>query len=380
MVVMRRKYRKGSRVRRLGRIGDLTQQRQEGYTLGWEHGHWLGRCEAVMQQAIPQSIVRPLHVLYVTSGKGYPYSPIDLAICESLKLVVAKVSVAQPNQDIVRIAAQEQPDLLLVLEGMNTPVEKVYAVKELGIRTAIWFTDDPYYTDITSELARAYDCIFTLERNCVQFYGELGCSRVHYLPLGVYPVAYRPRNPSVETRGDICFIGSAYWNRVSLFQQIIPRIAHRKMLISGLWWDRLPNYRRYRSRIQVGAWMDPISTCEKYNAHKIVINAHRAHDDDTYNRNRFRIAAVSPNPRTFEISASATLQLTDRREDIEQFYVPDKEIVIFENAQDLANKMEYYLAHEEERREIALRGLYRTMKNHTYVSRLNQLIDLALVP
>lgn len=348
---------------------------EDGYPLGWGDGHWMGRCEYVKQLATPVPALRPVHVLYVTSGKGHPYSPLDHAIVESLKLIAERVTLANPTDDVITIAATERPDIMLVLEGMQMPAEKVRAVREQGVRTAVWFTDDPYYTDITAGLAVHYEHVFTLERNCISFYIEKGCSNVHYLPLGAFPVSYHPRNPLYPIRGDICFIGTAYWNRVNLFDKLIPMLAHRRLHISGMWWDRLSEYEQWKGLIELGKWMEPDQTSERYSANKIVINTHRAPNDNTYNQNSAQITAVSPNPRTFEIAASAALQIVDPRDDLAQFYVPGYEIITYDSPEDLASKADYYLEHEEERQAIALRGLYRTLKDHTYVSRLNQLID-----
>jgi spore maturation protein CgeB len=352
--------------------------RKDGFPLGWNDGHWFGRCESVVRMATPIPVKRPIHVLYVTSGKGYPYSPLDNGIFETLKTIAERVTLATPDDDVVKIAAKERPDMMLVLDGMNMPVEKAQGVGNLGVRTAVWFTDDPYYTDITAGIAVHYHRVFTLERNCLAFYTERGCSHVSYLPLGVFPVYYRPRNAPYPIRGDICFIGSAYWNRVSLFDRLIPLLAHRRLHISGVWWERLLEFQRWRGLIDLGKWMDPAQTSLRYNANKIVINAHRAHNDGTFNQNAAKITAVSPNPRTFEIAASAAFQLTDLREDIVQFYVPGQEIVTYDSPEDLAYKADYYLEHEEERQAIALRGLYRTLRDHTYISRLNQLMDLTM--
>jgi len=357
---------------------DYRRGRAEGLALGKADGHWQGMCEYAVRKAEPVPAKRPVRVLYVTSGKGFPYSPLDDGIIASLKEVAEQVTIAAPHENVAEIAAKESPHLLLALDGMQLALEKVYAVNELGIRTAVWFTDDPYYSDMTGGIAQHYFHVFTLERNCVPFYLERGCPRVSYLPLGVFPEAYRPRNTDRSIRGDVCFIGSAYWNRIALFDRLMPLIAHRSVYISGMWWDRLAEYDRWKHCIELGKWMGPLPTSERYAAHKIVINSHRAFDDDTFNRNSAMIRAASPNPRTFEISASATLQLTDVREDIEQHYVPGKEIVTYDSPEDLAAKAEYYLIHEEERREIALRGLYRTMKDHTYVSRLSRMLDLAM--
>ena len=334
-----------------------------------------------MQRSIVPFYARDLHVLFITSGKGFPYSPLDNAVGQTLGQLVTRLTVLTPKDDIVGVAARDRPTLALVLDGLDFPVSKIDALRELGIRTAIWFTDDPYYTEVTAELAPHYDFVFTLERNCVPFYQERGCPRVHYMPLGVHTADFRPANPPhAIRRGDICFIGSAYWNRIRLFEELLPRIARRSFKLSGLWWDRLSDYARWQDRIDLGKWMGPVETAEQYNAHKIVINVHRAHDDSTFNRNLYNIPAASPNPRTFEIAACGTLLMSDNREDLAQFYTPGVEIVTYDSAQDMADKMDYYLAHEDERRQIALRGLHRTLRDHTYTSRLSQLLDLAMMP
>ncbi|RIE03208.1 spore maturation protein cgeB [Cohnella faecalis] len=318
--------------------------------------------------------------MFVATGKGYPYSPLDAALHESLMAVTEKVTYVTPQEDIAGIAAYSRPDLMFVLDGLEMPIEKVQAVRALNIRTAVWFTDDPYYTDDTSVLATCYDIVFTLERNCVDFYKERGCSHVHYLPMGVFPGHFRPRNPPMSERCDIRFIGTAFWNRVNWLHETLPLIEHRNVKVSGLWWDRLPDYSRWQSKIELDKWMEPGETAQQYNASRIVLNSHRAYDDDTVNRSQIKVPPASPNPRMFEIAACGTLQLTDWREDISLYYAPGLEIVTYDSPQDLAEKAKYYLENEEERQQIALRALYRTMKEHTYVSRFHQLLDMAFAP
>jgi spore maturation protein CgeB len=325
-----------------------------------------------------------IRVLYVTSGKGYPYAPLDQAIEESLRPLVRELIVGNPNGDPIHIGNAPisldmlidiyKPDLMLVLEGMNLPPETVDRVRNKGVRTALWLTDDPYYIDFTSNMVPHYDDVFTLELNCVPFYRQLGCPRVHYLPLASLPRVFRPKTVSHGRYKEISFIGSGYWNRVAAIDRIAPYLAGKNVRIAGIWWERLRQFKLLESHIELGTWLDPETTADAYNSSKIVINMHRAHDDEVYNQNSLNIPAASPNPRTFEIGGCGTLQLTDERHDLQSFYTPGSEIVTYADPDDLVAKLDYYLLHEEERMQIALNGLYRTVRDHTYPTRLSQLL------
>jgi spore maturation protein CgeB len=348
---------------------------KRAYRLGNLSGYRLGRCEAIMQNIskdLPFSWKKRT-ILYVTSGKGMPYSPLDHIIIRSIEPMVKELIVGTPNQDIADLASLKQPDLVLVLDGMLFPVEQVNRFRTLGIRTAVWLTDDPYYTDVTVVFAPLYDFVFTLELNCVPFYQNYGCAQVHYLPLGFCPSLYRPKQVRVSNRRDICFVGSGYWNRVHFFDGITPYLDRKNVCISGQWWERMVNYIKLKAKIRLDQWMGPEETADFYNGTKIVINLHRSYDDATFNNNSRLIHAVSPNPRTFEISGCGVLQLTDIRADLPRFYTPDKEIVTYGSAEELMHKIDYYLNHGDERNELALRGLNRSMREHTYTKRLTQL-------
>ncbi|WP_333474204.1 CgeB family protein [Paenibacillus gyeongsangnamensis] len=350
---------------------------KKGVRLGREYGYHFGRCEAVLRGTpnMPPGWW-DVRMLYVTSGKGLPYSPLDQSIIEALGQLVRELIVLNPAQDLVTEALQKRPDIVLVLDGMHVPTERIVKLREAGIRTAIWLTDDPYYSDVTVQWVQPYDVVFTLELECVAFYQQNGCAAVHYLPFASNTSIFRPKIIPVDYRYDISFIGSAYWNRVAFFDQLAPYLAHKRVYISGIWWDRLTHYRELAKKIELNKWMNPEETAAYYNGAKIVINMHRSADDRSFNKNNQGIKAVSPNPRMFEISSCGTLQLTDIREDIARFYTPGTEIVTYENAEDLIAKIEYYLSHEEERRAMALNALRRTLQEHTYMQRMGHMLRL----
>lgn len=372
-------------AKKISRTRMLAVQSTKAWQKGWKRGHrrgerygyHYGRCEAVLRQATPSPLGWwNVCVLYITSGKGYPYSPIDQSIIEALKGLVRELVVMRPSQDFTGEARRLRPDFVLVLNGMDVSVEEIDTIRAEGIRTAIWLTDDPYYTDITLKLVPHYNYVFTLELECVAFYRARGIAETHYLPFAANAAVFRPKIIPIKYRKDVSFIGSGYWNRIAIFDRIAPYLASKKSYISGIWWKRLRKYKLLSSKIDLNKWMGAEETASFYNGAKIVINMHRSHDDSAFNNNSKLVPAASPNPRTFEIAGCGTLQLTDIRSDLIRFYKPNRDIVTYASPEELIQKLDYYLHHEEERRAIALNALKRTMEEHTYPHRLSQMLSI----
>ena len=54
-----------------------------------------------------------------------------------------------------------------------------------------------------------------------------------------------------------------------------------------------------------------------------------------------------------------------------------REMVLFESREDLLEKTAYYLEHEEERREIALRGWEKVQQRFTYEIQLRKMLAIS---
>ena len=67
--------------------------------------------------------------------------------------------------------------------------------------------------------------------------------------------------------------------------------------------------------------------------------------------------------------------LTGRAENLEDYYAIDKEIVCFDDVDDLVEKARYFLRHEDERARIAEAGYERTLREHTYAHRFTEIFD-----
>ncbi|MEF3307228.1 CgeB family protein [Paenibacillus sp. GYB003] len=348
---------------------------EDGYRAGWLEGRRLGACEAIALRTRFDAPVRELRILYIRTGL-WSYAPLDEGIIDALRGLVREVHVLVPTDDAVSLAAGIRPDLVLSLNSVECfGLGQVDALREMGIRTAAWFADDPYFIDVTKNIAPHYDYVFTLDEACVPVYRERGCPRVFHIPLGANTAIYAPKRVEAGAAGpDICFIGSAFRNRAAFFDRIAAYLKGKSVLIAGYWWERMANFGMLEDKIRNGHWLSPHETASYYNRAKIVINMHRAIDDDT-NQNVGLVPALSVNPRSFEIGACAAFQLTDRRHGLASAFEPGAEIATYDLPEELIEKADYYLNREEERRDIALRGYGRTMREHTYPRRVAQLLD-----
>jgi len=122
-------------------------------------------------------------------------------------------------------------------------------------------------------------------------------------------------------------------------------------------------------------------------AYGLATQAPFASDDDYFNH--FRRTAINLNlvngnaetglnMRHFEITAAGGFMLCYYQPEIEEHFVVGKECAVFTSEGELLEKIKYYLAHHEERAEIALAGQQRTLSQHLYSHRLQTIIDQAL--
>ncbi|MEW9700299.1 DUF3880 domain-containing protein [Paenibacillus sp. SI8] len=354
-----------------------AEGRERGLQAGREHGLRVGRCQAILDIVKPAPVpLKEAKVLFIVQG----FDAIDGGITAGLQKTVLEAHTATAAE-MLRLAGELRPHLVLVMNGLHVFPEDhanhIDQVRNMGIKTAIWFADDPYFTDHTASLAPHYDYVFTHELSCIAFYRELGCGQVHYLPLAVNTDVFKPMHVGPAYQSDICFIGNGFPNRIALFDRITPFLADKKVMLAGALWDRLNQYALLQAGIKLH-WVPIEESVKYYNGAKIVINIHRLTFDEIYNKNSRNLPGFSINPRTYEISACGTLQITDHRHDLDQYYTPGQDIETFDTPDELVQKMQYYLTHEEDRMRIVTKGLRRSIKEHTFATRLSKLLDIAL--
>lgn len=70
--------------------------------------------------------------------------------------------------------------------------------------------------------------------------------------------------------------------------------------------------------------------------------------------------------RAMDIMGAGGFLLTNFQADFLDYFIPGEDFVYYENQEDLIAKVQYYLSHEDRRREIAYNGHQKVKQNHSF--------------
>lgn len=77
--------------------------------------------------------------------------------------------------------------------------------------------------------------------------------------------------------------------------------------------------------------------------------------------------------RAFDILGAGGFLLSNYQSDFLDFFTPDEDFIYFDSEADMLHKIDYYLAHEDERAAIARNGHARIAAAHTYLHRIKEI-------
>lgn len=80
--------------------------------------------------------------------------------------------------------------------------------------------------------------------------------------------------------------------------------------------------------------------------------------------------------RVFDVMAAGGFLLTNYQEELEEWFVPGEDLVIWHNMEELHYYIAYYLTHEEERQRIAANGQKKVLEYHDLHMRMSQVMQM----
>jgi spore maturation protein CgeB len=212
---------------------------------------------------------------------------------------------------------------------------------------------------------RRYDLVLTSLPHFVRRFRMAG-ARCMYFRIGFDERVLdrlKAEGASVATRGAV-FVGTLRRAQHRRAYEALSEAAKRTPL--EVWGQGIEEYPRdssLRRSYRGEAW--GLAMYRLLHSARVAVNRHGEVAEDYAN-----------NMRLFEATGVGAMLLTDAKRNLGDLFEPGHEVVTYENGHDLSERILRYLEYENDRVAIATAGQRRTLSEHTYRHRMEELTDL----
>ncbi len=329
----------------------------------WHGGDSVGLARAFRRLGHIVQTVDP--DVFFPSGKSFPLKVVRKCFRPLFR--------KEFNNKILNEAKYFQPQLCIVPKGEQVEPQTLLVLKSHGIFLILFYPDVSYFVHGARipKCLPLYHHIFTTKSfGIADLRDKMNITSVEFLPHGFDPDIHRPllldNNYLELMESDASFIGT--WSpKKEMFMvkvaEILPQI---KLRIWGNQWEKSTQsvIKSYTEGTGIVGDVYPLAIqCSKIN---IVILS------------EIRFGASSGDKitaKTFQIPASGGFMLHERTEEVLEFFREGEEIACFGSPEELADKIRYYLEHEEERELIRLAGHRRCIAENNLEKRAKIIID-----
>jgi spore maturation protein CgeB len=256
-----------------------------------------------------------------------------------------------------------QPDLVLVIGAPELDADLVeHLASGTRARWVNWFPNDLRTAYDAIAVADAYDTVYATGADVAERLGEALNREVEVLPFGCDPSVYRPlRSRDQQYRANVVFAGAATRRREVLLAELV----EFGLAIWGPGWRKtsLRDYCR-------GELQRTDEFVRAYAGASVAVNIHHTADGGD-------VQEASCNQRLFEIASIGVLQVVDSRKDLERWFVPGDEVLVFESGAALKRTVEDALQDLAAGERIAIAGRQRLLAEHTYMHRMKRILGRA---
>jgi spore maturation protein CgeB len=196
-----------------------------------------------------------------------------------------------------------------------------------------------------------------------------GARKFDFWPLGSFDTLCDPRQTedSILKRErdiDVIFIGALHPNKMPLIAHVKKALG-KQFRLYGLAGIKKNVY--FNLKYGFPGWVRPVpfdKYVQLYQRSKIGINIH--------NRGDYTVGAY----RLYDLPANGIMQISDGGDYLNDFFDIGNEVVAYRSADELIDKIFYYLEHAEERERIAINGFQRVQGSYRIQHLLRQAADL----
>ena len=315
--------------------------------------------------------------------------------------------------------------------------ETAGAAGHANVKYAVWNMDSPAYASWYEEADSDHCYLFYFDRKEYELKKQKGHSNVYYQPLGgdvAWGDLITVTDEEAKAYGcDMSFVGSMYTKNLydsiitefsSAYQDVFSglieraafvwdgqdRLAMPSDLVNEIW-KRCPGIFDEPYQMTAGYFLQTFLMGRKLtNVERTLLIEMLSEQFDIHLYTRstekvpegvksfpevdagvealkvFRSSRINLNitlrsilsgipARVFDVMSVGGFMLSNRQEEIPELFEEGKEIVTYRTPEELIDKADYYLKHEDERARIALNGYQKVKRCYTYEHQLKKILD-----
>ncbi len=214
---------------------------------------------------------------------------------------------------------------------------------------------------------KVFDTCFLHSKLVTDMAKAAGLTNVHYMPYGFDIDEYYKIN--IKKKYNVSFVGSAQTNKSpedDIRAQIINALKGFGIRVFG---------KSLKGRIDKSIKVSSISTHREmnkvYNQSKINLNIPLINSLLPEFINKYH-----PKNRFYEIPGSGNFMISGYADEFNEQFNNNIHCGYYNNIDDLCSKVEYYLTHEKERRDMSLAGYNHALKYHQTIFRFRDMINI----
>lgn len=316
------------------------------------------------------------HQNFYSSLKQMP----GMQFVEHLFDQIVTVGKKKFNGDLLALVKKEKPDLLFAFMGTDE-LDKGVLDEIKKITTSIaWFADDHWRLHNHSRFwAPHFTWAVTTWSKGPAEYAKYGIKNVIRSQWACNAQVWKPAD--VKRDIDVSFIGQRNPSRDKMIGSL--RTAGIDVYVRGLGWSKgkVPREEMAtvlsRSKINLN-FNNPIPPFSKKAVGRLLFRR----DVNRYvpdfhllsnARSWWSMQIPQIKARPFELAGCRAFVITGYADDFENYYRENEEMVFYRSPRELVEKIKYYLSRDEERERIAQAAYARTMLEHTYQKRFENL-------
>lgn len=268
------------------------------------------------------------------------------------------------NSSLLEIALRQirhfRPDVLY-MQGLELIPPKVLRSLKDSAKLIVGQIASPLPAD---EFVQAFDLILTSFPHFVDKFRRMGVES-EYFRIGFDPIVLDELGPVPRTRA-CTFVGglsAAHAGRTKFLEELARSCD---MEFFGYGADTLDPASPILPRHRGDAWaMDMYRALAES---RITVNVHIDVAENYAN-----------NMRLYEATGCGALLVNDMKDNLHELFTLDKEVVTYRSPGEAVEKIRWYIDHPQEAEAIALAGHQRTLREHSYRHRMEEL-DAILRP